>query len=119
MLTHAQIGREGQTIMADKGYRSADFEENLEKAGISLIRPATKTETPRAGKRFLKAFRQTIESIYDTLKDQLGLERHGGRTRAGVAVRVLQRILALTTVIWHNQTTNRPGPARSLIAYDH
>ena len=119
MLAHGGIARSGQTIMADKGYRSAGFEEGLEAAGISLIRPATKTEAPRAGKPFLKALRQTIESIYDTLKDQLGLERHGGRTRAGVWVRVLQRILALTAVVWHNQTTNRPGPARSLIAYDH
>ena len=119
MLSHAQIARQGQTIMADKGYRSADFEKQLKAAGISLIRPATKTEPPRPGKQFLKALRQTIESIYDTLKDQLGLERHGGRTRTGVWVRILQRILALTAVIWHNQTTQRPGPARSLIAYDH
>ena len=118
MLSHAQIARDGQTIMADKGNRSADFAKQLKAAGISLIRPATKTEPPRAGKQFLKALRQTIASIYDTLKDQLGLERHGGRTRTGVCVRILQRILALTTVIWHNQTTNRPGPARSLIAYD-
>lgn len=119
MLAHAQITPRRQTIMADKGYRSATFEEDLNQAGISLIRPATKAEKPRPGKQFLKAFRQTIESIYDTLKDQLGLERHGGRTRAGVTTRVLQRILALTAVIWHNQTTNRPGPARSLIPYDH
>ena len=119
MLSHAQIARQGQTLMADKGYKSGPFEEDLKTAGISLIRPATKTETPRAGKQLLKAFRQTIESVYDTLKDQLGLQRHGGRTRTGVAVRVLQRILALTAVIWHNQTTQRPGPARSLIAYDH
>ncbi len=119
MLAHAQIARQGQTLMADKGYKSGPFEEDLKTAGISLIRPATKTETPRAGKQLLKAFRQTIESVYDTLKDQLGLQRHGGRTRTGVAVRVLQHILALTAVIWHNQTTQRPGPARSLIAYDH
>ena len=119
MLSHAQIARQGQTLMADKGYKSGPFEEDLKTAGISLIRPATKTETPRAGKQLLKAFRQTIESVYDTLKDQLGLQRHGGRTRTGVWVRVLQRILALTAVIWHNQTTQRPGPARSLIAYDH
>ena len=119
MLSHAQIARQGQTLMADKGYKSGPFEEDLKTAGISLIRPATKTETPPAGKQLLKAFRQTIESVYDTLKDQLGLQRHGGRTRTGVWVRVLQRILALTAVIWHNQTTQRPGPARSLIAYDH
>ena len=72
MLAHAQIDREGQTIMADKGYRSAHFEEDLEEAGISLIRPATKTETPRAGKRFLKAFRQTIESYTTPSKTNSG-----------------------------------------------
>jgi hypothetical protein len=46
------------------------------------------------------------------------LERHGGHTPAGVAVRVLQRILALTAAIWHNDHTGQPIP-RSLIAYDH
>ncbi len=53
-----------------------------------------------------------------TLKSQLGLERHHGRTRPGVAARVLQRLLALTAAIWRNPTTQQPGPARSLIAYD-
>ena len=102
MLSHAQIARQGQTLMADKGYKSGPFEEDLKTAGISLIRPATKTETPRAGKQLLKAFRQTIESVYDTLKDQLGLQRHGGHAYPNR---------------WHNQTTQRPGPARSGYAY--
>jgi hypothetical protein len=34
--------------------------------------------------------------------------------QASVAARVLQRILALTASIWHNETTNRASPARSL-----
>lgn len=42
------------------------------------------------------------ESIFDTLKDQLDLERHGGRTPDGVLVRVVQRLLAITTAVWHN-----------------
>ncbi|MBK5221828.1 MAG: IS982 family transposase, partial [Acidimicrobiia bacterium] len=37
----------------------------------------------------------------------------------GVCARVLQRLLALTAAIWHNETTQQPGPARSLTAYDH
>ena len=119
MLDHAGLARHGQVLMADKGYRSAEFEGQLNEAGMILLRPATKAEQPRAGQKFLKPFRQTIESIYHTLKEQLGLERHHGRTPTGVATRVLQRILALAVVVWHNQTTNRPGPARSLIAYDH
>jgi len=31
---------------------------------------------------------------------------------------MLQRLLALTAVIWHNETTNRPV-YRSLTAFDH
>ena len=117
-LAREGLTRPGQVIIADKGYRSADFENTLNQAGIALIRPATKTEKPRPGRRFLRPFRQIIESVNNTLKTQLDLERHGGRTKPGVIARVLQRLLALTAAIWHNQTTNQPGPARSLTAYD-
>jgi hypothetical protein len=41
-----------------------------------------------------------------------------GRTGIGVAVRVLQRILALTAAIWHNDKTGQ-ATLRSLVAYDH
>ena len=54
----------------------------------------------------------------DTLKGQLDLERHGGHTPGGVMTRVLQRILALTAAIWHNDRTGQPVK-RSLVAYDH
>jgi hypothetical protein len=53
-----------------------------------------------------------------TFKGQLDLEHHGGHSPAGVVVRVLQRILALTAAIWHNDHTGQPT-ARSLVAYDH
>ena len=55
---------------------------------MTLIRPATKTEAPRDGRRFLRPFRQIIESIFQTFKGQLDLERHGGRTKGGVVARV-------------------------------
>ena len=119
MIERAQIARRGQILIADKGYRRAAFEAQLNAAGIALIRPAAKTEPPRPGRQFLRPLRQIIESVNCTLKSQLGLERHRGRTCPGVAARVLQRLLALTAAIWHNQTTQQPGPARSLIAYDH
>lgn len=119
MIAHAGLDPAGMTLIADKGYRRASFETKLDQAGITMIRPALKTEQPRGGRRFLRAFRQTIESVNQTLKAQLDLERHGGRTPTGVCARVLQRLLALTAAIWHNETTNQPGPARSLLAYDH
>ncbi len=110
--------RQGQTVVADKGYASAEFETFLTDAGARLLRPAFKNERPRPGARLLKPLRQIIESVNDTLKGQLDLERHGGRTHDGVIVRVLQRILALTAAIWHNDNTHQPA-LRSLIAYDH
>jgi hypothetical protein len=56
--------------------------------------------------------------LESALKGQLDLERHGGHTLGGVLTRVLQRILALTTAIWHNNHTGQPV-MRSLTAYDH
>ena len=101
MIAHAGVARRAQTIIADKGYRRAGFDQQLNDAGITLIGPATKTEPPRPGGRYLRPLRQIIESINQTLKAQLGPQRHGGRTRPGVAARVLQRLLALTATIWH------------------
>jgi Transposase DDE domain len=110
--------RPGQTIIADKNYYGTDFEHALTAAGLDLLRPARKGETERPGAGLFKPLRQTIESINQTFKGQLDLERHGGRTPAGVAVRILQRILALTAAIWHNDKTGQPT-LRSLTAYDH
>ena len=111
-------GRARQIIIADKNYYGHDFEARLADDRICLLRPARKDEPQRAGTRFFKPLRQVIESVNDTFKGQLDLERHGGHTLAGVVVRVLQRILALTTAIWHNDHTGQPVK-RSLVAYDH
>lgn len=110
--------RPGQTLIADKNYFGRQFEAALAEQGVRLLRPARKGEPARAGARLFKPLRQVIESINQTFKGQLDLERHGGHTPAGVVVRVLQRILALTTAIWHNDHTGQPIP-RSLVAYDH
>jgi hypothetical protein len=111
-------GRTGQILIGDKNYFGAGFEASLATAGLTLLRPARKNEAERAGSRFFKPLRQTAESIFDTYKDQIDLERHRGLTPAGVLVRVLQRILALTAAIWHNDRTGQPVK-RSLLAYDH
>jgi hypothetical protein len=110
--------RPGQTLIGDKNYYGRDFETAMAEAGIRLLRPARKDEPPRAGAHLFKPLRQIIESVNETFKGQLDLERHGGHTPGGVTVRVLQRILALTAAIWHNDTTRQPV-LRSLVAYDH
>jgi hypothetical protein len=82
--------RPGQVKIGDKNYYGRDFEAGLAGTGITLLRPARKGEAPRPG----------------------------GHTPAGVITRVLQRILALTAAIWHNDQAGQPI-LRSLIAYDH
>jgi len=120
ILTDPEVStdRAGQTVIGDKNYYGADFETALAQGGINLLRPARKSEPERAGAQFFKPLRQVIESINATFKGQLDLERHGGHTPAGVTVRVLQRILALTAAIWHNDHIGAPVK-RSLLAYDH
>ncbi len=120
MLEHqpANRPRPGTVIVADKGFSGEDFEEFLASPdlGLTLVRPARKDEkTPRYFPNWL---RQRVEAIIWTLKSQLGLERHGGRVPAGLRARIVQRLLALNAVIWHNWVIGAPVK-RSLIAYDH
>jgi hypothetical protein len=111
-------GRPGLVVIADKGYVSAELDAFLADRGVQLLRPSYRNRSPRPGEHLLKPIRQLIESVNDTLKGQLDLELHGGRSIDGVGARVGQRLLALTAAIWHNRNTGQPT-TRSLIAYDH
>jgi len=110
--------RPGLLIIADKGYVSAELDRWLAERGVRLLRPSYRNRVPQPGEHLLKPIRQLIESVNDTLKGQLDLELHGGRSIEGVAARVAQRLLAMTAAIWHNRATGQPL-TRSLIAYDH
>jgi hypothetical protein len=108
----------GTMIVADKGFAGDDFESFLAspELGLTLIRPARHDEAePRYFPNWL---RQRVEAIIWTLKNQLGLERHGGRVPAGLWARIVQRLLALNAAIWHNWQIGA-AVKRSLIAYDH
>ena len=105
----------GEIVIADKGFAGAEFEAHVAALGARLLRPDRKNEPPRFGA--LGGIRQWIESTFDTLKDQLSLERHGGRTLTGLISRITRRLLALTAAILHNWQTGNPG--RKLTAYDH
>jgi hypothetical protein len=106
----------GTIILADKGFAGRAFERQVGVLGAGLIRPDRKDEPRRVGS--LGGMRQWIESVINTLKDQLNLEGHRGRTLGGVFVRVGQRLLALAAVVWFNWQLDVPDK-RSLLAYDH
>jgi hypothetical protein len=112
-----QLIRAGQVILGDKGFAGRDFEGFIrDQLHAHLVRPDRKDEPARFGP--LARYRQWIEAIIDTLKGQLTLEDHAGRTLAGVYARTAARLLALAAAIWHNWKIDAPVK-RSLIAYDH
>jgi hypothetical protein len=108
--------RAGLVILADKGFAGREFAQLVADHGARLLRPDRKDEPHQLGS--LGRWRQWIESTFDTLKGQLGLEQHGGRTMPGVFVRIAQRLLALAACIWWNWETGQ-SRKRSLVAYDH
>lgn len=110
-----QLDMHGYTLIADKGFAGADFQALVASRGASFLRPDRKNEPQRHGS--LGAIRQWIESVFDTLKGQLSLERHGAHTLPGLITRVAQRLLAMAAVCWHNWQLGQPG--RHLTFYDH
>jgi hypothetical protein len=105
---------EGATIICDKGFAGADFEAAVRELRALLLRPSRADEPDRPNPP-IGWIRQRIESIVNTLKDQLLLERHGGRTPAGLLARVTARILALCACINLNQRLGLTS--RELVAY--
>ncbi|MGH3501851.1 MAG: IS982 family transposase [Nocardioidaceae bacterium] len=117
LLGHNQhLIRAGQVLLADKGFAGREFQHTTTAMGLRLLRPDRKDETYTHGR--LGGVRQWIESVNQTLKGQLDLEAHAGRTLAGVGTRIAQRLLAMAAGIWHNWATGISSK-RSLIAYDH
>jgi hypothetical protein len=97
LLAHAtRTGalRPGLTLIGDKGFAGRDFQDLVSSGfGLHLVRPDRRGEPARHGS--IGWIRQWIESVHDTLKGRLDLERHGGRTAAGVYARTAQRLLAM------------------------
>jgi len=92
--------RPGSTVLADKGFAGREIEGQIAALQVTLLRPDRRNEPTRHGN--LGGVRQWIESVFDTLEGQLGLERHGGRTCQGVGTRVAQRLFALAAAVCHN-----------------
>jgi Transposase DDE domain len=110
----ARVERHGHlTVVGDKGYAGRDFEQRATELDATICRPRRKDEP--AGGPHLAPIRQRIESIFQTCKDLLTLERHGARTLHGLRTRISTRFLALAATISLNHRLGRPP--RALIDY--
>jgi hypothetical protein len=71
----------GTTVLADKGLAGREIETQIAALGVTMLRPDRRDEPSRHGS--LGGIRQWVESVYDTLKGQLGLRtpRHTHPTR--------------------------------------
>lgn len=109
-----RVERQGHlTLIADKGYAGRQFEAAAADLNTTVCRPRREDE-PGKGPH-LAPIRQRIESIFQTCKDLLTLERHGARTLHGLRTRINTRFLALAAAISLNHRLGRPS--RTLIDY--
>ena len=109
-----RVNRSGPlTVIGDKGYAGRAFETDAAELDAAIARPRRKDE-PGTGPH-LAPIRQRIESIFQTCKDLLTLERHGARTLHGLRARIAARFLALAAAIALNHRLGRPP--RALAAY--
>jgi hypothetical protein len=116
-LADLLTGTPSEIVIADKGLWGRAYRERLAAAGVELMTPAKeRTRSNEGGERRLASVRLAIESVFSNLKGQMRLERHLAKTPAGLAVRIAQRLLALTLGILLNTLAGRP--ARALVAYD-
>ena len=116
-LADLLTGNPCPVVIADKGFWGRDYTARLAATGTTLLTPdKTRTAANLGRERALASTRLVIESVFSNLKEQMRLEHHLARTPAGLAVRIAQRILALTLGILLNTLSGRP--ARALAAYD-
>ena len=109
-----RVKRQGHlTVIGDKGYAGQEFETRASELDATIVRPRRKNEASQ--QPHLAPIRQRIESISQTCKDILTLERHGTRTLHSLRTRINRRFLAHTATINLNHRLGRPP--RTLIDY--
>jgi hypothetical protein len=116
-LADLLTGTSAEVVIADKGFWGRGYRKRLAANGTALLTPEKmRTTANNRRERRLASSRLVIESVFANLKGQMRLEYHLAKTPAGLAVRIAQRILALTIGMLLNTLSGRP--ARALAAYD-
>lgn len=97
------------TILADKGYLSADYQLDLfQTRNIRLEVPMRKNQRGYAPQPYiLRKSRKRIETLFSQLCDQFMIRRNYAKSFDGFKSRVLSKIMALTMIQLINKQNNR------------
>ncbi len=107
----------GCTLIADKGLWGRAYAETPALQEVTILTPdRVRSAANLEREKRLASLRLVIESTISNLKCQMRLEQHLAKTPAGLAQRIVQRLLALTVGMLLNALTGRPP--RALVAYD-
>jgi hypothetical protein len=116
-LADLLTGTSAEVVIADEGLWGRGYQARLATDEVRLLTPGRRRTAANTGREHaLASLRLVIESVFANLKGQMRLERHLATTPAGLAIRIAQRILALTIGVLRNTLAGRP--ARALAAYD-
>jgi hypothetical protein len=104
----------GSVLFADGGFWGREYLSSMQFIDIELITPTRHKRSQRPAEEIAKAgIRLVIESVFATLKRQMGLQYHLAKTLPGLVTRIAQRLLALTLGIYLNPPRpTRPRPRR-------
>lgn len=114
--------RAGASVLADQGYSGRPMQEYAAEKGIELIVTDARVHGGDRGagaaqRRAWRARRSRIESLFAALADQFGLSVTRARSTAGVAVRVVAKMLCYNASLALNQLLGRPDTdVKSLFA---
>jgi hypothetical protein len=101
----------GSTLFAS-GFWGREYLASMQLIDIELITPAKHKASQRPAAEIAKArIRLVIESVFATLKRQMGPQDHLATTPGGLIARIAQRLLARTRGIYLNTLMGRPPRA--------
>lgn len=104
----------GQFVLGDNGYGGDRFQKNVAQAGghrvLASPRPSQKpaSRAEARARRWLRAKRDLIETVFSVFADQFKLETTRARSLWGLITRIGAKLLAFNLSIYLNQLLGRP-----------
>jgi hypothetical protein len=109
--------RNSNVYLTDRGFSGLWWQKHWESEyQILVLNPDSYGGAEASELRHLhSSCRQVIENVNEHLSDDLGLNRLGARSPAGLLARVSAKLLAFNIGLWLNQLFNRPTFALSTL----